>query len=114
MGGRVGQDVARRSFSRHDRQHYRGKVHRCLNALATMLRDDTFALDDEATTGLEVEFNLIDHRLDPAMRNSAVLEGVDRPELQPELGQWNLELNMPPPAHWAVNRADTSRTTCLT
>jgi hypothetical protein len=92
----VGQDVARRSFTRRDRQRYRGKVHRCLSALATMLREGPFTWDDEATTGLEVELNLIDHNLAPAMRNSAVLDGVGRPELQPELGQWNVELNMPP------------------
>jgi hypothetical protein len=92
----VGQDVARRSFSRRDRQHYRGKVHRCLNALATMLRDGTFAWDDEATTGLELELNLVDPGLDPAMCNDAVLELTERPELQPELGQWNVEINMPP------------------
>ena len=33
----MGQDVARRSFTRRDRQHYRGRVHRCLNALSGML-----------------------------------------------------------------------------
>jgi len=92
----VGQDVARRSFTRRDRQHYRGKVHRCLNALSLMLRDGGFVWDNEPTTGLELEVNLIDNSLEPAMRNVAVLEGVDRPELQPELGQWNVELNLPP------------------
>ena len=92
----MGQDVARRSFNRRDRQHYRGKMHRCLNALSTMLRDGSFVWDNEPTTGLELELNLVDNSLEPAMRNAAVLEGVDRPELQPELGQWNVELNMPP------------------
>ncbi|MDQ2710421.1 MAG: glutamate--cysteine ligase [Actinomycetota bacterium] len=92
----MGQNLARRPFSRLDRQHYRGKVHRCLNALATMLRDGGFAWDDEATTGLELELNLVDHRFDPVMGNAAVLDRVDRPELQPELGQWNVELNLPP------------------
>lgn len=71
-------------------------MHRCLNALATMLREGAFAGDNEATTGLEVELNLVDQRLDPAMRNVAVLDGVDSPELQSELGRWNVELNLPP------------------
>jgi hypothetical protein len=61
-----------------------------------MLREGAFDGDDEATTGLEVELNLVDHQLDPAMRNLAVLDGVDSPELQSELGRWNVELNMPP------------------
>jgi hypothetical protein len=92
----VGRDVARRSFTRRERLQYRGKVHRCLNALATMLREDAFADDVEATIGLEVELNLIDHQLDPAMRGVAVLDGVDSPELASELGRWNVELNLPP------------------
>ena len=92
----MGRDLARSSFTRRERQQYRGKVHRCLNALATMLREGAFAGDSEATTGLEVELNLVDQRLDPAMRNVAVLDGVDSPELQSELGRWNVELNLPP------------------
>jgi hypothetical protein len=71
-------------------------VHRCLNVLATMLREGAFAGDVEATIGLEVELNLVDQRLDPAMRNIAVLDGVDSPELTSELGRWNVELNLPP------------------
>nr|WP_245645536.1 glutamate--cysteine ligase [Pseudonocardia acaciae] len=61
-----------------------------------MLREGAFAADTEATTGLEVELNLVDQQLDPAMRNLAVLDGVDSPELQSELGRWTVELNLPP------------------
>ncbi|MBO0876451.1 MAG: glutamate--cysteine ligase, partial [Pseudonocardia sp.] len=61
-----------------------------------MLREGAFAADTEATTGLEVELNLVDQQLDPAMRNLAVLDGVDSPELQSELGRWTVELSMPP------------------
>ncbi|GAA5160996.1 glutamate-cysteine ligase family protein [Pseudonocardia eucalypti] len=92
----MGRELARSSFTRAERQQYRGKVHRCLNALASMLRDGHFAEDTESTTGLEVELNLVDQRLDPAMRNLAVLDGVDSPELTSELGRWNVELNVPP------------------
>ena len=35
----MGQDVDRTTFSRQDRQQYRAKVQRCLDALATMLRE---------------------------------------------------------------------------
>jgi hypothetical protein len=92
----VGRDLARSAFTRRERQQYRGKVHRCLTALSTMLRDDAFSGDQDATTGLELELNLVDQRLAPAMRNVAVLDGVDSPELQSELGRWNVELNLPP------------------
>lgn len=50
----MGQDVDRRTFSRRDRQRYRTKVQRCLDALAVMLREHPFARD-EPMTGLEVE-----------------------------------------------------------
>ena len=92
----MGRELARSSFTRHERQQYRGKVHRCLNALAAMLRDGAFDGDSEATTGLELELNLVDRQFKPAMRNLAVLEGVASPELQSELGSWNVELNLPP------------------
>jgi hypothetical protein len=88
--------VARRSFARRERLQHRSKVHRCLKALATMLREDAFAGDIEATIGLEVELNLVDHRLDPAMRGVAVLQEAGSPELAAELGRWNIELNLPP------------------
>ena len=92
----MGQNVARRSFTREERMHYRDKVYRCLNALATMLRENAFAGDIEATIGLEVELNLIDRHFDPAMRGGAVLAGVDSTEVSSELGRWNVELNLPP------------------
>lgn len=88
--------MARRSFTRRERVHYRGKVHRCLNALATMLREDAFVADDSATIGLELELNLIDQDNEPAMYGTSVLEGVPPAELASELGRWNVELNLPP------------------
>jgi hypothetical protein len=36
----MGQDVDRTTFSRRDRQRYRAKVQRCIDALAVMLLTD--------------------------------------------------------------------------
>ncbi|GAA3219710.1 glutamate-cysteine ligase family protein [Pseudonocardia petroleophila] len=91
----MGQDVDRTTFSRRDRQNYRAKVQRCLDALAVMLKEHTFARD-EPMTGLEVELNLVDHDLAPSASGAAVLESMGASEFQSELGQWNLELNLPP------------------
>lgn len=91
----MGQEVDRTTFSRHDRQRYRANVHRCLDALSIMLRDDPFARD-EPMTGLEVELNLVGDDLEPALVGDAVLESLGSPEFQTELGRWNLELNLPP------------------
>jgi hypothetical protein len=91
----MGQDVDRTTFSRRDRQLYRTKVQRCLEALGVMLREHTFARD-EPMTGLEVELNLVDHDLEPALSGRTVLDAMGRDEFQSELGRWNLELNLPP------------------
>jgi len=61
-----------------------------------MLSDGAFSADVEATIGFELELNLVDERLRPAMRALAVLDGTSSAELQSELGQWNVELNLPP------------------
>jgi hypothetical protein len=91
----MGQDVDRRTFSRRDRQRYRAKVQRCLDALALMLREHPFA-KDEPMTGLEVELNLVGRDLEPALSGADVLHAIGATEFQSELGRWNLELNLPP------------------
>src|SRR4029453_17741597 len=91
----MGQDVDRTLFSRRDRQSYRSKVQRCLDALALMLREHPFP-HGEPMTGVEVELNLVDGDLVPALRSSQVLDTLGGAAFQPELGRWNLELNLPP------------------
>ncbi|GAA2878496.1 glutamate-cysteine ligase family protein [Pseudonocardia halophobica] len=91
----MGQDVDRTRFSRRERQRYRAKVQRCLEALTTMLREHPFA-EDDPMTGIEVELNLVDGSLSPSMTGRDVLEAIGGTEFQTELGRWNIELNLPP------------------
>jgi gamma-glutamyl:cysteine ligase YbdK (ATP-grasp superfamily) len=91
----MGEEVASRAFTREDRQRYRDKVHRCLDVLARMLREERFAFD-RPLTGMEVELNLIDAHGRPAMRNAEVLARINNPAFVQELGQFNLEINIPP------------------
>ncbi len=91
----MGKDVAGRSFTREDRQRYRDKVHQCLDVLARMLREERFAFD-EPLMGMEVELNLVDGAGLPAMRNVEVLAQIDDPAFVPELGRFNVEINVPP------------------
>ncbi len=91
----MGMDVDRRTFSRRDRLTYRTKLQRCLDALGLMLREHPFA-HDEPMTGVEVELNLVDGELVPALRGRQVLDVIADGEFQSELGRWNLELNLPP------------------
>lgn len=91
----MGEEVEAQEFSRADRTRHREKVRRCLDVFARMLREDQFDTDDPMT-GLEVELNLVDERGDPALKNSEVLAAIADPDFQTELGQFNVEINVPP------------------
>ena len=60
-----------------------------------MLRDHRF-VDDTSQVGLEIELNLVDERGGPSMRNAEVLSAIADPAWATELGQFNLEINVPP------------------
>ncbi len=91
----MGEDIAGRTFTREDRARYRDKVHRCLDVLARMLREERFEFD-RPLTGMEVELNLVDVDGRPVMNNSEVLARIDDPAFVQELGRFNLEINVPP------------------
>src|SRR3954449_5990475 len=91
----MGQEVAPRRFSREDRQRYRAKVKRCLDVFARMLAESRFDADHRSI-GLEIELNLTDDGGRPAMRNAQVLEAIADPDFVTELGQFNIEINIPP------------------
>jgi hypothetical protein len=91
----MGQDVETHEFSREDRTRYRDKVRQCLDVFARMLAESSFD-DQRQLTGLELELNLVDANADPAMRNAHVLEAIADPAFVTELGQFNIEINVPP------------------
>ena len=91
----MGEEVANRSFTREDRQRYRDKVHRCFDVFARMLAEERFSLESPLT-GMEVELNLVDRDGWPAMRNDEILARINNPAFVQELGQFNLEINIPP------------------
>jgi len=91
----MGEEVAQQEFSRADRTRHREKVRRCLDVLARMLRESRFDAD-YPMTGLEIELNLVDDGGNPSLKNAEVLEKLADPDFQTELGQFNLEINVPP------------------
>ncbi|MGZ8743285.1 MAG: glutamate-cysteine ligase family protein [Nocardioides sp.] len=91
----MGEEVAQQEFSREDRTRYREKVRRCLDVFARMLRESRFD-SDYPMTGLEIELNLVDDAGDPALKNREALEAIADPDFVTELGQFNLEINVPP------------------
>jgi len=91
----MGEEVESTEFTRQDRQQYREKVRKCLDVFARMLAEAKFDFE-RPMTGLEIEFNLIDADHDPAMRNADVLQAIANEDFQTELGQFNIEINVPP------------------
>ncbi|MBA2638537.1 MAG: glutamate--cysteine ligase [Nocardioidaceae bacterium] len=91
----MGDDVASTVFSREDRQRYRDKVKRNLDVFARMLRESRFDAE-KRSIGLEIELNLTDEAGDPAMANAQVLERIADDAFVTELGQFNVEINIPP------------------
>jgi gamma-glutamyl:cysteine ligase YbdK (ATP-grasp superfamily) len=91
----VGDEVAETTFSRQNRQRYRDKVKRCLDVFARMLSEARFD-PDRRSIGLEIELNLTEETGDPALANTHVLELIADDDFQTELGQFNIEINIPP------------------
>ncbi|GAA0806677.1 glutamate--cysteine ligase [Spirilliplanes yamanashiensis] len=91
----MGEEVDSREFTREDRRRYRHKIRRSLDVFAQMLRESRFEAE-RPLTGMEIELNLVDEQCDPAMRNAEVLDAIADPDFQTELGQFNVEINVPP------------------
>ncbi len=91
----MGRDIQAIKFSGEDRRKYREKVRRSLDVFARMLREDLFEAEP-VLVGQEIELNLVDEHGVPAMRNADVLDAIANPAWATEVGQFNLEINVPP------------------
>jgi len=91
----MGRDVPAIVVSQQDRRAYREKVRQCLDVLARMLRESRFETEPQRF-GLEIELNLVDEHGLPSMKNTEVLGAIADPAWASELGQFNLEINVPP------------------
>ena len=91
----MGRDVPAMVISQADRRAYREKVRHCLDVLARMLRESRFETEPQQV-GLEIELNLVDEDGWPSMKNTDVLSAIADPGWDTELGQFNLEINVPP------------------
>ncbi|SDT73516.1 glutamate--cysteine ligase [Actinoplanes derwentensis] len=91
----MGKELVTAVFTPHDRVQFRERVRRCLDVLSEMLRSEPFETADPSA-GLEIEINLVDAEGGPVMRNIEILADLGDPRFQPELGRFNIELNVPP------------------
>jgi hypothetical protein len=105
----VGEEVERHTFSREDRARYRHKIRHSLDVFAAMLREARFEFE-RPLTGMEIELNLVDEKAEPAMRNAEALAAIADPDFQTELGQFNVEINVPPRRLAGDENAELERT----
>ncbi|MGB6583444.1 MAG: glutamate--cysteine ligase, partial [Streptosporangiaceae bacterium] len=91
----MGRDIQAIKISGEDRRRYRDKVRRSLDVFARMLRERLFE-EHPSTVGQEIELNLVDEHGLPSMRNADVLDAIASPVWATEVGQFNLEINVPP------------------
>lgn len=91
----MGRDIQAIKISGEDRRRYRGKLRCSLDVFARMLRERMFE-ENPSQIGQEIELNLVDSRGAPSMRNAEVLGAIADPAWATEVGQFNLEINVPP------------------
>jgi gamma-glutamyl:cysteine ligase YbdK (ATP-grasp superfamily) len=91
----MGRDIDAIKISGEDRRNYRAKLNRSLDVFARMLRENMFE-SEPALVGQEIELNLTDPDGAPSMRNAEVLAAIADPIWATEVGQFNLEINVPP------------------
>jgi gamma-glutamyl:cysteine ligase YbdK (ATP-grasp superfamily) len=91
----MGRDIEAIKITGEDRRTYRAKLGRSLDTFARMLQERLFETD-VALVGQEIELNLVDDQGAPSMQNADVLAAIADPTWATEVGQFNLEINVPP------------------
>src|ERR1039457_4978106 len=91
----MGRDVPAVTFSQADRRAYREKERQCLDVFARMRAAARFD-PEPPQVELEIELNLVDETGRPSMKSTEVLGALADPSWATELGQFNLEINLPP------------------
>src|SRR6476660_7611894 len=91
----MGRDIQAIKISGEDRRNFRDKVRRVADRFARMPRERRVD-ENPSTVGQEIELNLTDERGMPSMRNADVLDAIASPAWGTEVGQFNLEINVPP------------------
>src|SRR6202034_27163 len=91
----MGREIQPIKITGEDRRTYRAKLARSLDVFARMLRENLFE-SDPCLVGQEIELNLVDDDGAPSMRGADVLAEIADPAWATEVGQFNLEINVPP------------------
>jgi gamma-glutamyl:cysteine ligase YbdK (ATP-grasp superfamily) len=91
----MGREIQAIRITGEDRRMYRAKLALSLDVFARMLHERLFETET-ALVGQEIELNLVDDTGNPSMQNASVLAEIADPAWAVEIGQFNLEINVPP------------------
>jgi gamma-glutamyl:cysteine ligase YbdK (ATP-grasp superfamily) len=89
----VGQNIERSIFSQHDYKLFQNKLFEQLEQLKFNIYRPNFGIE-ELKIGAELELYLIDKDGEPKLNNEFLLNKIKDKQFQPELNQYNLELNL--------------------
>ena len=89
----MGDAVSTDTFTPSQRSIYRERLSEDLERFDTHLSSEPF--QSGSSIGLELELNLVDEQMAPALRNREVLDLLDE-DFQSEVGAFNIEVNHPP------------------
>ena len=89
----MGESVSTDRYTPQQRTRYRQLLMEDLEIFDRHLQHSDF--EDQGSIGLELELNLVDKHMQPALAGHAVLSHLDD-EYQSEIGNFNVEMNHPP------------------
>lgn len=89
----MGEAISSENYTPSQRTRYRQSLGADLEIFDAHLQSAEF--ENKGTIGLELELNLVDDNMQPALVNGQVLTHLDE-EYQSEIGAFNVEMNHPP------------------
>lgn len=89
----MGQNIDQLTFTKKDYVNFQRKVFEQLEELKFILTTPKFGTDP-LKIGAELEMYLVDHRGEPTLKNILLIDQLNDEQYQPELNQYNLELNL--------------------
>ncbi|RNE48622.1 glutamate--cysteine ligase [Corynebacterium alimapuense] len=90
----MGEAVSSDKYTPQQRTKYRQRLREDLETFDQHLQTAKFI--NHGTIGLELELNLVDEQMQPALLARQVLDIIKDDEYQSEIGAYNVELNHPP------------------
>ena len=91
----MGKNIELKEYSKQDFDEFQQLLKQQLTQLKSVLKKESFG-DEPMLLGAELEMYLVDENAQVSLSNQLLLSKLNDPQYQPELNQYNLELNLSP------------------